>query len=270
MDTKAQLKLSNDLTKTLEAIAFAENSIGILNKKKAEILRDLALAAKGKVKAAYPEPTANVIPNNPEGVLEKINAIHGEVGNIMVGERIDRLSGGEVVPGVAENGTGVRKGSVQLGSNPTTQLDASMVKDGEIVDDDPLGITHDAPETTETVEPVDNTTKPKRKARTAPMRPESTATDADREEWRKQDEFMVGVDPISDAQLRKIFATLGGLGIKDNDTQKQIIYGLIADQHDGYIIKSTTELSKAWAIGLIDVLEKSRADDLLLKYETPF
>ncbi len=81
--------------------------------------------------------------------------------------------------------------------------------------------------------------------------------------------FDVKAEKISADQLRKLFATLGGHGIKDEDTAKLVIKGYIK-QHHGLELESTRDVPKGYAVGMIDEFENSTKDEILEKYEVPF
>lgn len=100
---------------------------------------------------------------------------------------------------------------------------------------------------------------------TAPMTEESA---------KAADEAMTlyneGVEKRSDAQMRMIFALLGNHGITDETEMKQVIWAIVAKQHNGETLESTKDLSKVWATNLIDELNKAKPGELNQYLEVPF
>lgn len=82
--------------------------------------------------------------------------------------------------------------------------------------------------------------------------------------------YEAGVEKRSDAQMRMIFAILGNHNLRGENEQKQVIWGVIAEQHHGETLDSTKNLSKAWATGLIDFLNKAKPGTLNKYLKEPF
>lgn len=82
--------------------------------------------------------------------------------------------------------------------------------------------------------------------------------------------YEAGVEKRSDAQLRMIFALLGNHDIKTEQEQKDVIWGIIGEQHAGHTLSSTKDLSKVWATGLIDKLNKAKPGELDKYLKEPF
>lgn len=113
----------------------------------------------------------------------------------------------------------------------------------------------------------DNAIKGKRRKRT-PVEPQPDITPEQQTEYEKMDElYNAGEEKASDAQKRMIFALLGTEhGIANDEDKKAVIVGIIKQQHNGWVLESTKDLSKTWATGVIDYLKKAKAADLAKFY----
>lgn len=87
-------------------------------------------------------------------------------------------------------------------------------------------------------------------------------------DYEQQDElYAAGIEKITDAQGRMIFALLKDI---DGDVaKKSIIKGIIAEQHHGWRLESTKDLSKVWAGDVITYLQNHTTEQLQ-QFVVPF
>lgn len=82
--------------------------------------------------------------------------------------------------------------------------------------------------------------------------------------------YEAGIEKRSDAQMRMVFALLGNHDIRNEAEQKDVIWGIIAEQHHGETLSSTSELSKVWATDLIGFLNTAKSGELNKFLKEPF
>ncbi len=81
--------------------------------------------------------------------------------------------------------------------------------------------------------------------------------------------YEAGVEKMTTAQSRMIWALLSKNHGVDEENAKRVIRGIVAQQHLGATLESTKDLSKAWAIDLITYLQEHPTKDLE-KWIVPF
>lgn len=105
--------------------------------------------------------------------------------------------------------------------------------------------------------------KPKTRAK-KPVEPTPDITPEAQADYEKQDElYGAGVESMTLAQGRMIFAVLqSDHGFTNDVDKKAVIAGIIAKLHNGWKLESTKDLSKVWAKDVIDYLQTHSTADL--------